>query len=472
MTTALKLFNGRMIPGVDRYSMAALQAACTVLDPRMSELSFGETRAMATQPDIPGKTVWYRVRRPEREDTYINVNPGEYRTTMPDGENDLVLEMPEPPPGDTLVGRLSALLNFSRKYSFYTSHVQSLAATLDEFSSGYPSIERGAALFTTAGELLRDGKGDRQKLTHDLYRQGLLEHAMPLMQFSAAMALFQIQAMTGLWIEFGPETSAVQARANPYLQPSESLRGFVRTIAHSENHQNLVENLALTGNSCYRDAGASVKAALDADSMISLCDSLVLGAHQYFVALLVGRIAELEAISVPLHYRTVQADEGYACTQSGIMHPATFLFEEFESEPSRIATLAFDGAKKPDILFTLCSPFWPRFTRKFAKTLIATAKILRPNPQFDQALQELHELDLAYAHSPSLNTDFERGWIDTALLKAYHLKGDEERVKHYAVSIAGKLIVMQGLAKEANQSAAPVENLSSPAPKNQSNSAS
>jgi len=387
---------------------------------------------------------------------------------LPSGDNDIVLELPPPTPGDTLLARLSAILSFSRQNSFHASEVSSVATSLEAFSSGHQSNQKGAALFAAANDLLRDGKADRDPLTQSLYQQALFEHAMSLMDFSAAMVLLQIQAMTGLWIESIPPPSADQAPVNPYLDPLRSLRSFVLAVADSENREELVKALALTGNTLYVDAGSSVRAALDADSMISLCRSLLLATHQYHVAHIVSRVSELHELNLPLHYRVVQAEEGYACTQVGIMHPATFLFEDFDTEPSRIAALTHNGVQKANILFTLCSPIWPCFTRKFAKVLMATAKTLRPNDEFDEGLKELHELDLSYAQSNSMTAGFERGWIETALLHAYRMKGDEERTRFYARSIAAKLLLTRVLAEEAQQTA-PVKNSSSAAPPNGSN---
>ena len=87
---------------------------------------------------------------------------------------------------------------------------------------------------------------------------------------------------------------------------------------------------------------------------------------------------------------------------------------------------------------------------------------------FEEGLNELHELELSYAQSTSLNVGFERGWIDTALLMAYKRKGDGERITRYAVKIAEQLVVTHALAEGSIRSSPSAEESSRLAPENES----
>jgi hypothetical protein len=437
MAKQSQILANQLIPGVDKYALVSLKAACSVLDPEMSEERWALTRVLNEQPMIDGKRVWYQFAGGSIGDCYISVHPGEHRTDRPNGLNDIVLTPPPPPADDTLTRRLLALVDFARTFSIHKEEVDDVATTVRDFAAKRTS-PYGAELFAQASDQVREGRGNRQELTQALYYEGLLNHTMPLLQFSAAMALFQLQAMTGQWVD--PE------QRNPYLEPIGSLNGFMRAVAASEHRRDLEKALAMVGNNCYRDGGESVKSAINSPSLVALSRHLVNACHQYLTALFVARNIQREKLNTSLNYRLIQADEGYACAQSGIFNPADFLFNDPEGEARGIARAIASGKPEANLTFFLSTPFWPRYTKRFARTLVAQARTLLAS-QLEQGIRELHELEKEYGEALGEEVEFERGWIDSALLRAYRVLGDEERVKRYATRIAGRLVVLMALAE-------------------------
>ena len=404
---------------------------------------------MASQPFIAGKRVWYHVRLKTGDDAYISVNPGEYRSTQPHGAEDIVLPMPDAPEGDTLVGRSEAVLGFLHTTSIDQSQVDHVSAMLHDFTGARTSTERGAEVFAAADKALRDENGDSQQIVDDLYGFGIVQLSMPLVEFSASMALLRLQAMMGRWCALPDVGLPFSTSGSPYLEPNQHFVDYVNTLADSEDRGMLESVLAEIGNEGYREAGGEVKKGLNSPSMVSLSRHLVRAEHHYWIALMAAKAADRVKISPALQYRIVQAEEGYVCTSTGVFSPMRFLFQNWHDDPKSIASELVDRVPESSILFKMSSPIWPCFTRKFARVLFAHARLLLPDSQFDQGMKELLELEKDYGEAArSSDVEFERGWIDSLLLMAYRKIGDEEMTRSYAARIAGQFIVQKAMARE------------------------
>lgn len=440
-----KIFADKVIFGTADYALNRVQAACRILDKDRAENAWRLVQGLAHAPQIPGKRVWYRIPHPDDQDSFISVHPGEYRKSRPTSGDDMILELSETSSSDTLANRLLALLDLCREDILDQSEIESLAIVVKHFTKKRPSSREGVELFANADQLTRSGDGNRHELTQRLFDECLLRYKLSLVEFSAAMTLFQLQAMMGQWIEQKRLRIFGKKYSQAYEDVFRSFFNYVHTLAASEHRQKLVEQLAEIGNVNYADAAAHVKNALNAPSLTSSTTSLVLGAHQYFIALLVVRAAERTSLSAPFRYKLVQAEEGYACTQTGLFSSISFLFNDPDDEPNRIARLLASGVSERRILLNLCSPFWPCFTKTFARVLIATARL--QGSQFNRGLTELHNFEQEYGQVAfPQNVNFESGWIDHALLNAYRRTGNQERTRYYATRIAGQLIVTRALS--------------------------
>jgi hypothetical protein len=444
-----KILGDKVIPGVPNYAFEALRSACSIVDPEESEQIWAYSRAIANQPIIAGKRVWYHLRLKTGDDAYISLNPGEYRTTRPHNAEDIVLPMPDAPEGDTLVGRMEAVLGFLQTTSIDQSQVDHVSAMLRDFTGERATTESGAEVFAAADKALRDESGDSQQIVDDLYGYGIVQLSMPLVEFSASMALLRLQAMMGRWCALPDASLPFTASGSPYREPNRHFVDYVNTVADGEDRGMLESVLAEIGNEGYREAGGEVKKGLNSPSMVSLSRHLVRADHHYWIALMTAKAAERVKISPALQYRVVQAEEGCVCTQTGVFSPMRFLFQDWHNDPKSIASDLAGGIPESSILFKMSSPIWPCFTRKFARVLFAHARLFLPGSQFDQGLKELLELENEYANTAgSSDVNFERGWIDSLLLMAYRKIGDPQLTRAYAARIAGQFIVQKAMARE------------------------
>lgn len=448
MATDPRVFADVLIPGADEYATASLVAACSVQSPNSSEDTWAMVRALLEQPRSDGAAVWYGGTYPSGEEFYLNIDPGEFRMDRPTGPHDIVLEMPKARLDDSLANRLQIMLNYVETFTLEKGNVNQLIATLTSFRAKDQVPHSGVKMFTDAAKLIQSDVGNGQSRLSNLYHLGLVEHRMPLVHFSAAMALLQLQLITNRWIEPKKHWLFFRKAVNPYLNPYQAFCDFVYSLAATEDRPLLVSALTEMGKIYFNDARASVAAGLNTISMVSHCRSLFAGAHQFWIALMVARINQRLDLNVPLQYRQIQANEGFTCAQTGIMAAVRFLFEHPESEPKRIAGKLDLGITESEIEMYVSSPFWPCFTYTFFQILLAQAKTLRAGPRFEEGLRELLALESKFASASSEDKiELERGWIDSALQNAYMQCGNQEKAQSYAVRIVGKILVQKTLAK-------------------------
>jgi len=427
-----EVFQDKLIPGSAEYAMKVMLAACSLLTPALAEESWRMVSAVKHQPFVAGKRVWTRLMLGGQE-CFISIRPGEFRKSRPQGQETLILEAQETDAEDTVANRLEALLRFLRRYSIDREEVRQVEIFYSAFVNGR-TVEGWALMFARMHVQVQSGNGDITKLIQELSVAGLYEHRVPLTEFSDAWALLNLQYMTGMWME-----NEIEAM---YEEPMQSFQNFVYSAAHTDDREMLISKLAELGNRNYLDGITSVKEGLAAASLLQLADALSRGASQFLIARLVAHVNDNLELKVLLKYKAVQAEEGYACTQTGIMAPVRFLFEDMEEESKDIAAELMEGSSEEEVRFKRCSPLWPCFTRRFTSVLITSAKTLYGNGSVEEGIAEL----LTLVEGSEGASMFERAWMDFALLKAYKKQGHEEQVERYATRIAGQVVVMRVLA--------------------------
>jgi len=438
MSNTEEVFGGMVTVGSALYALAGVRAACSLYNPRDTEQALRTVLALGQLPSVADKRVWGHFARADGSDSFISTSPGEYRTVRPDSNEDLVVELSHADSEAILADRLRAILSYCQKYIPPGPEIESLRVTVDNFTTNRQILRNDAGPFDSVDNMARQGKGNWPELVQGLFREVLLEHKMTVVDFSISMALIQLQAMMGQWIEQNEGT---------YKHPMKSFRSYTHTLAASSDRDRLAKQLQQLGNGNYIDAGPSVKQALNQDSLIEFIKLLVVGVHQYFVARLVASTMSRESLNLPLVYKSVQAEEGYTCATTGISYPLTFVFSVPDTEPTQISRSLSARVQESSVLYGISSPLWPVFTKKFAGILLATAKTLLPH-SFAHGLSELHRYENEYEKmSPVINVEFERGWIAHALLKAYRLTGNEARTKSYAAKIAAEMLMRRAFAE-------------------------
>lgn len=443
----IKVFNGVLIAGAVELALQRTLSAYRLFEPHRSDKVWKFTEAIgAPTEEQPGKRIWWRG-SPDAHGIsgYISLDPGEYRTEEPTGPNDVIMD----PPGDhdspALSAILSAILEESKlDYVPKTATLrryQELAAEALEYGN-QNEFPEAAQLFGQAASKASSGDhADWQGLISSLYDRCLFGHRMPIVQFSPCMLLLSLQAMCGAWIQ-QPSFEA----------PVAYLSGFVKELSEGEFRTTLVESLSAIGRSSYKDANTNVKKAVASYSLASTNTQLVLACHLFFTALLVAKLDEQYSLKADLGYSLLLADEGFACTQSGLLYGVRFFLRKPGETVREIVWNLADGEAAPRILRRFSSPIFPVLGSFLARTLVAAARIDTAGSAFDLGLKQLLELEQEAGAQEDLSIgEFEASWLDQCLLNAYRSLGDENNMRRYATKIATRLVLGMSMNQSLRQ---------------------
>jgi hypothetical protein len=444
------IFGDVLISGTADYAITALRAALKVMDPVLVERYWRQTRGISGQPVINGKRVWTRFRYPDGNDSFISLYPGEHRTTRPSGPEDLILEFEEGPEADSVRDRLTRALD-SLADRCPKSEIEELRKLVPEYSSPLGHSVELIKRFDEADALLRDDSADSsdfQKIVQDLLGEGLRDRAFPLLDFSAAITLLQLQAMLGRWIDRTTGDFQDEENGSIYVSPISSLLGYVQGLATLPEVRDIAGTLSEIGNSNYKWAEASLKRALNAQTLHMHCKELELAYYQATVALLIARSTGQAGIACSLQYGEIQAEEDQVSALHGLTHPLKFLFDDPDSLSRYFLDSLSTGTKDFELIGAYSSPQFPLFTKAFVRVLLATARTMDSGETFDRGLRDLEGLESQFNDGlSSIEARFEIGWLDRALLQAYKKKGDTEKVQQYAYKIAAALVVEREFAR-------------------------
>jgi hypothetical protein len=436
----LKVFNGVLVAGAVELALQRTLSAYRLVEPERSDKMWKFTESIATQTELPeGKRIWWRG-SPDTHGLsgYICLQPGEYRTEEPTGPNDVVMDPPENDGSPALSVILAAILDESKlDYVPRTKTLrryQELAAeTLNqgrstEFSEAVQKFDHAAFKARTEGETVWPG------LINSLYDDCLFDHRMPVTQFSQCMLLLHLQGICNAWIE-----------QECFKTPLPYLRSLVEQLSEQEPRATLVDALSAIGRSSYADANSTVKKALSSYSLASTNTQLVLACHLFFTALLVAKLDEICSLNADLGYSTLLADEGYACTQTGLLYGVKFFMKKPSETVREIAGSLADGQAVPKVIRQFSSPMFPALGSFLARTLVAAARTERRGDGFDAGLKQLLDLEREAAAQDMRAGEFDLGWLDQCLLNAYKSLGDETNARRYATRIATRLVLGMSL---------------------------
>jgi hypothetical protein len=356
---------------------------------------------------------------------------------MPSAMDDLIVEMPEDLEDDSLRDKLQQLFDYAAPRCSESDRM-AIQKLLSQYSSPSDHFAELAAKFDEAENVLRPNPQTLPEVVAKLYKEGLDERSLPLQGFSSAIAFLQLQAILGIWRD--PAGSGTSP--SPYQDPTSAFYGYVEAVAALPDTAELTATLAEIGNGNYRWAVASIKRGINGNSLRNLINELVLGFHQYSIAFMVAQSARLTGLECGFCYTLTQAEEGFVCTQSGLLYPTDFLFDEIDALPLYFLERLSAGKSDSEIVTAYSSPQFPLFTKKFLRVLLACARAYSTGETFERGFRDLKSLESEFNEvSVSMETPFERGWINRALLKAYKKKGDEAQAMIYANKIAFTLVM-------------------------------
>jgi hypothetical protein len=435
----MKILGDVLIPGSAELALSRILSAVTLYEPSLSEEAWQMTHAIATPINFTyPKRIWWRIsNNVGMPPAYISLNPGEHRTVEPQGPNDVVWDPEKSKPAQSLGEILRSAVEDSKSEAISQTHaLEKYRSYATDVLADYkrPSHARALKLFRhAASELRRTGAVHQQQLANELYDVCLHQYRLPVSSFSLCMLLLQLQGMCNQWIE--QDVYADMSELSSFYFT------YVRMMAKGDTRTRLTESLRLIGNTSYSDGKNSIKAGLNSYSLQRLTKLLSLGAHQYLTALSVATANQKLGLGMELDYTLLVAEEGFACTITGIMSG----FEFFLNHPDLLVRDIIQKISSNDpldqITRGLCSAIFPTFTKFFAETLVTRAMTMEMSPQFSTGLDRLKELDFEQStKGDPMSGVFESSWLNHCLLNAYKVSGDEDMVKSYAIKIAAQMI--------------------------------
>ena len=435
-----RLFDGLIIPGTELVAIHRVFVGLRLFTPELQDKAWFLSKMTASVPgQIAGKTVWWRVLQEDGKFTYINTDPGEYRTEEPLGEV-LTLDVPDVPPQSECRDLIAAALRQSRNALIADPFHHDLASVAQQFLNSPDAVLKdGRERVRAIVPLMRNAEshivaGPLGKMVYECLTCGRLDRA----SFAAIMLLLQLQRMVSEWIE-----------QDWISNPVGMLGAFLELVgrgAKRERLRSVCEEIAAVE---YAEGRRLLTAALNASSLFSM-GRLLADAHHCFQ--LVHHL-DFKARACGLEFRRprpeIVLEESFVCANTGLaygavmmsQHPETIAKEILkDSENSR-----WRNVESAEQRFS--SHVHPFVNRYFVQIWSAQAMTLAEDPGtvkrgLDKLLALRHDMSVTGA---SDNIDFECGWIDQALLGAYRSLGMATEVQRIATSIAGRLIVSKML---------------------------
>ena len=443
----IKIFGDVLVPGAIEIALARILSAYRLYDPGLSNKTHQITHYMATNSvaTLPGKRVWFR-NSPEKHGIggYISLTPGEFRTELPNGPNDIIHDPPPVDDSPVLGSLVWQVLKSSKAASVpQTSSLrryQELAyRVLEEDSKTYdpgstPESE-GIELFKKAAHQVQSGTGDSNAIIRDLYQACLFEYRMSITQFASCMTLLHLQAMSGGWID----------ASNAFHNAADSLGGFATTMSGSDHRQALIETCLAIGTGAYREGGKAIQTALNSHSLSVTNTNLMLACHHYWTATIIGKLNDRFTLGAQLPYTEAIAEEGFCCSLSGLSGAVDFLLKAPSQSVKEVASDLAAGDVVPAVLSRMSSVKFPVFNKWFAKSLVAAAQTRTPGASFAAGMKLLLSLEKELSAEFPTESDFEPAWMDQCLLNAYQAAGDDENAKRVAIKIATRMVFAYAL---------------------------
>jgi hypothetical protein len=443
-----KLFDDVMIAGAELVATHRVLAGLRLFPPRDQDRSWYLSQVTASVPGrIQGKTVWWRVRYRDGARAFINVDPGEFRTEEPSGDV-LFLDVPDVPAHNECRDLIAAALQTSQSSLVTDPLHREMLSVARQFLDNPDALHKaGQDRVRAIVPLMREADAERvAEPLGSLVFECLTCARLDQRSFAASMLLLQLQRMVAEWIQ-----------QDFVANPVGMLGAFLELVNQGAKRDRLSSACEEIAGIEYAEGRRLLTEALDAGSLFSMGRQLA-GAHHRFQMV---QLLDREARACGLQFRRprpeIVIEESLACTITGLGYGAVLMSEH----PGALATellrriRASGGDEVETAVDWGSSHVHPFVNRYFARILAAQAMTLAEEPgKVKRGLNSL--LDLRQSLSPAGFSDdiqFERGWIDQALLRAYKTLGMEAEAKRIATSIAGRLMISRLLASESDPDA-------------------
>lgn len=427
-----ELFGGVALPDAYFPALHRICVAFNTVDERLiNELAYSvEVMVEEYSPD-DRQRIWWHSRDQHGKDTWISINPGEFRTEPPDSPC-RIREMPKGAPRQTTRNMLRAAIEALESFP-HPGHEGPYLARAKELLSRSP---QGAQpeLYTAIQSIPASAEPQEiQSHSDKLYQDFFFSFRNTISDFTDCITLMHIQYAINMHIE-----------QNWSSNPSKYLSSYIKLICTEDSYrERFLQKIIDLAHKRFHSGRKLIGKGLDG-SMEDLSENLMMACHNFLSANTILNLITKFGISpqrIQLNPNVVE--EAFVCTWTGIHVGARFCMKHPNTYPLKYH--ANNGPILKDLQRAArrdASEIQPIFTRSFAKILAAQALTSSDHkPDIENGLSELERLNKNQSHAHN----FEQSWIDHALLNAYRRVGDENNAKRMAIQIAAKLTLRLAL---------------------------
>ena len=358
---------------------------------------------------------------------WISLDPGETKLSPPEGAARIV-EIPAGSPKPTWEEIVTSSIESCRTLGPADPYERALLERGQRYRERVKAF--ATAGFSQAIARIRQASTERdlEQACTDLDAQFVEESPCSVVDYAAVTILMRLQARTGYWME-QDWTQSPARYARSYLNHILTDPGLrvasikaVRAVSLEARKLARAAVLEALGGSFGR-----MSAPLRSAARLHFAAFLMIAALKDF--------AGLPRSDLPIS--PIVAEEGWACTQTGVVMGAEFCLEAPADEARRLLRKGRgDPDRIQDLVMATANEIEPRFPRFFARILFAQALTLAPRLERIQRGIELLE---QMRDEPLGKETFETEWIDHALLSAYRQIEDASASTQIAAKIDGRL---------------------------------
>lgn len=417
----MNILGGKYIPGALKLATKQLLFGYTLYPPSHREHSKTVLQQIETINFENSENTWYEIHYLNRGPTYVNLYPGQFSTSKPQGENLRFIKVSINKTSDYYRSKVSAYLRSVREKSRTSIETSVMIDSLEDAVTRGETMEaKSVDYFHSASGRLRkcNNHEEAEEIFHSLYKDCFFNYRMSVTSFSSCILLIQLQLEANLWMS-----------ENCFSNPIAFIKTYIQQALIS--NENLINNFIEIGNHYYSEASEYHSKFLNGFSIESHLDDLRNAAHRYWCALLVVKFIKSIVPQADLDYTALIAEEGWACCITGI-HLDELVFNEPDYFPNLIAGQASrQNDFKPSFIKNYSSHVNPMFPRGIAEIFLGTGMIFSGiDDQQQNGFDLLIDLEQQAHQNPDLGI-FEQFILNYALSKAYELRGEHNLTNDY-----------------------------------------
>lgn len=401
-------------------------------DPTMADLAHGSALSAVAQEDVmPPWRMWWRTMYGDAV-AYVSLSPGETRTTHPDGEFDIVRDLPPHQDAHPLTDRCRAILDaMVASPAPGTERLLEWAREVLECTD----VEKATAFETSfqgrVHELVTSPDSTVESLGEELYREWF--YRTGAFAFARTMLNMNLSLLVRV-------TEPRPIRANT---TGELVEGWIRT--HPEHRDRIVTAAVQIGNEHFQGGEQALLEALDSTGPRRFFRLLHHANHSFLTAMLVGASGTIAATG-NLEYRASIAEEGSAVCVTGIASGIEGFLDggELFEDKHRMDMLLARGSETfrayMRSLSTPQSPIMPRLWSdiEMGRAMVESGTWAREGLD---VLEKAIELLNPFKAVDTADAFEAKDRIYAGLIRGHQALGDEESARRWASRRMGELLV-------------------------------